>query len=41
VTQAQAELVYRDIQSKREGTRTLHLRPQLIEPVLELAYGED
>jgi NAD+ synthase len=32
----QAELVYRDIHSKREATRILHARPMLIRPVGEV-----
>jgi NAD+ synthase len=35
---AKAALVYRDIRSKRSTTRPLHLRPQLIRPVPEVAH---
>ncbi len=37
ITEQQAELVYRDIDTKRRTTRYLHARPELVEPVLELA----
>jgi NAD+ synthase len=37
VDAARAALVYRDIRSKRSTTRPLHLRPQLIRPVPEVA----
>jgi len=36
LTEAQAELVYRDIDAKRRATRYLHARPQLMEAVPEL-----
>lgn len=38
-TPAQIERVYRDIEAKRRATRYLHLPPQLIEPVSEIARG--
>ena len=37
ITEQQAELVYRDIDAKRRTTRYLHARPELVEPVQELA----
>ena len=37
ITEAQAELIYRDIDTKRRTTRYLHARPELVEPVEELA----
>ena len=36
VTEQQARNVYRDIESKRRGTRYMHLPPVLVEPVPEL-----
>jgi NAD+ synthase len=36
ITEQQAELVYRDIDTKRRTTRYLHARPELVEPVEEL-----
>ncbi len=36
VSEAQAALVYRDIEAKRRTTRYLHSRPQLVEAVREL-----
>ena len=37
LTAEQVEAVYRDIESKRKATRYLHLRPQLVEEVEEVA----
>lgn len=37
ITEDEALHVYRDIESKRRGTRYLHLRPVLVEPVPELS----
>ena len=37
LTEAQAEHVYADIRAKRGTTAYLHLRPQLIEPIDEVA----
>ena len=37
LTAAQAGLVYRDIRQKRVTTRPLHLKPQLVQPVPEIA----
>ncbi len=37
LTEQQAELVYRDIDAKRRTTRYLHARPELVEPVEEIA----
>jgi NAD+ synthase len=37
LTEQQAELVYRDIDTKRRTTRYLHARPELVEPVEEIA----
>jgi NAD+ synthase len=36
ITVAQAEHVFRDIEAKRRATRYMHLKPVLVEPVLEL-----
>jgi NAD+ synthase len=38
LTQNHVERIYRDIESKRSSTRYLHLGPQLIMPVKELAF---
>ncbi|HET9932428.1 MAG TPA: NAD(+) synthase [Polyangiaceae bacterium] len=37
ISEHQAELVYRDIDAKRRTTRYLHARPELVEPVEEIA----
>jgi NAD+ synthase len=37
--EAQVESVYRDIESKRRGTRALHLPPLLVEPIPEIKLG--
>lgn len=37
ISEQQAELVYRDIDTKRRTTRYLHARPELVEPIEELA----
>jgi NAD+ synthase len=37
ISEQQAELVYRDIDAKRRTTRYLHARPELVEPVQEIA----
>jgi NAD+ synthase len=38
LTHEQVESVYRDIASKRNATRYLHLRPLLVEPVREICH---
>jgi NAD+ synthase len=37
ITVEQAANVYKDIEAKRRGTRYMHLKPQLVEPVTELS----
>ena len=36
ITEQQAQQVFRDIEAKRRATRYMHLKPCLVEPVLEL-----
>lgn len=38
ITEDEAAHVYRDIESKRRGTRYMHLQPVLVEPVTELKF---